>query len=75
MELRGRPRARSHEICNIKNWHEKYEGAIMKEEANYIDNTDDLISIVPKTKTPLRPLLEKMSSRRWKIFRINPELV
>jgi hypothetical protein len=75
MEFRARPRAQSHEICNIKNWHQEYEGAIEKEEANYIDNTDDLISIVPKVKTPLRRLLEKMSSRRWRIFRVKPELV
>jgi hypothetical protein len=56
---------------SIANWLFNQEGAILPEEAAYIDESDDLIQLVPKSSTPLRRLLEKSShfrlSKLWRI--------
>ncbi|KAI9867436.1 MAG: hypothetical protein M1813_008994 [Trichoglossum hirsutum] len=71
--LRSRPPANPHEITNVKNWFYRYPAAILDSEAEYVNHTDDLMSIVPKIKTPLRSVLENIRGFRLSsIFRIKP---
>ncbi|KAI9641351.1 hypothetical protein NHQ30_010153 [Ciborinia camelliae] len=56
--LKTRPPVKPAQIENIKNWHRKNEGAIYKEELKYLDTDEDLMTIVPINKTPLRRALE-----------------
>jgi hypothetical protein len=51
-------------IKSISNWHSNEE-AILKDEAAYIDQRQDLVQLVPKAITPLRYLLEKSSKFRY----------
>lgn len=46
------------QIKNIKNWHRKNEGAIYKGELKYLDMDEDLMTIIPISKTPLRRAME-----------------
>jgi len=58
--LRSRPPAQDHEISNVINWFYRYPVAIFDRETEYVNHTDDLMSIVPKIRTPLRGALEKI---------------
>ncbi|KAK7999430.1 hypothetical protein PG990_012030 [Apiospora arundinis] len=54
--LRNHPNAPQRDIKNINRWHYNHGWkAIDKEETQYLQQTDDLVSITQKDKTPLRP--------------------
>ena len=58
-ELRRYPTAPRHDIQSLLNWHTNHDGcAIAEEETNYLTLKHDLVSLVPKSSTPLRRLLE-----------------
>ncbi|MCJ1248357.1 hypothetical protein MMC30_005574 [Trapelia coarctata] len=61
-QVKERPPAHRQEIQNIDNWFYSNPGAICDPETDYINHTDDLITIIPKTKTPLRRGLERFQS-------------
>jgi hypothetical protein len=67
--LRSRPPVHKRYMRSIANWFFNQDGAILAEETAYIDKPNDLIQLVPKSRTPLRGLLEKSSrfrlSRLW----------
>jgi hypothetical protein len=61
------PTAPPHAIKSLLNWHKSHGScAIAEEETNYLSLKHDLISLAPKSTTPLRRLLE---SSRW--FRLH----
>jgi len=61
--LRKYPVAPQHDIQSLLNWHTNHNScAIADEEREYLSRKHDLISLVPKVKTPLRRLLEKSSN-------------
>ena len=67
--LRTRPPAQSQEIQNVENWLlHRYRKAIFHSETDYIRHVNDLISIVPKIKTPLRRFLEQF--RKFRLSRL-----
>lgn len=48
------------DIQSLLNWHTNHNScAIAEQESNYLSQKHDLISLVPKIKTPLRRLLER----------------
>ncbi|KAK8850954.1 hypothetical protein PGQ11_013433 [Apiospora arundinis] len=67
--LRNHPNAPQRDIKNINRWHYNHGWkAIDKEETQYLQQTDDLVSITQKDKTPLRQFIDK--SRRLRTLRI-----
>lgn len=58
-ELRSRPSVQKRQIQNIKNWHRRNPNAILPEEKDYINEEEDLMTIVPCLKTPLQRVLER----------------
>ncbi|KAK7983328.1 Glycoside hydrolase- family 43 [Apiospora arundinis] len=67
--LRNHPNAPQRDIKNINRWHYNHGWkAIDKEETQYLQRTDDLVSITQKEKTPLRQFIDK--SRRLRTLRI-----
>ncbi len=70
-EIKKHPTASAQDINSLQNWHWNHQNrAIDAAEHDYLNHTDDLFSVVPKYKTPLRRLLEKSASFRihwlWK---------
>jgi hypothetical protein len=53
-QLRHRPEVPSKDINSIAIWFQNKPKAILDEEAQYMQKTDDLFAMVPKTKSPLR---------------------
>jgi len=71
----ARPRARQHAIQNVKTWLKDY-GGIYEPESQYINSTEDLVTIVHRVKTPLRRFLEHIELFRYsRIFRERRERV
>jgi len=66
-ELRKRPPVSSKDRNNLVNWFETHGRAIASDETKYIHHSEDLFSIVPKSKTPLRCFMER--SQRFRLFR------
>jgi hypothetical protein len=64
-QLRRRPEVASKDIDSMANWFYNKPKAILDEEAQYIQKTDDLFAMVPKTKSPLRRFLERSSHFRF----------
>ena len=58
--MRSTPNALPGQIANLKTWHTNHHNAILGEEIAYIDQDEDLTTIVPISKTPLRRYLERM---------------
>lgn len=58
-ELKTKPNALPRQIANLKTWHSNYDKAILDEERAYLNQDEDLITIVPIVKTPLRRYMEK----------------
>ncbi|KAF2112206.1 hypothetical protein BDV96DRAFT_602651 [Lophiotrema nucula] len=52
--LRSQPRAPRHDVESVQNWLANTQNAILDEEAAYVKHHHDLISIAPKSRTPLR---------------------
>ncbi|KAK6829717.1 hypothetical protein PG987_010301 [Apiospora arundinis] len=67
--LRKYPAAPQRDIKNINRWHYNHGNyAIADEERQYLQQTDDLISIAERDKTPLRQFIDK--SQRLRTLRI-----
>lgn len=62
--IRSRPRVQDKDVASISNWFHNHQHAILTDETEYINHTSDLFSMVPKTKAPLRRLLERSSHFR-----------
>ncbi|KAI0881853.1 uncharacterized protein GGS22DRAFT_191575 [Annulohypoxylon maeteangense] len=61
--------APSRVIESIRNWHFNHDyAAINKDEQSYLDHEKDLISVLPKDKSPVRRLIDH--SRRLRTFSI-----
>lgn len=58
-ELRARPLAQVRQIQNILNWHQWNPNAILNEELSYINESEDLITVVPCPKSTLKYILER----------------
>lgn len=73
--IRSRPRVQDKDATSISNWFHNHQHAILTDETEYINHISDLFSMVPKTKAPLRRLLERSSrfrmARMWR--RIFPD--
>jgi uncharacterized protein (DUF983 family) len=67
-ELRNRPPVAGKDRNNIVNWFSNHETAIAAEETEYIQHSEDLFAIVPKSKAPLRRFMEH--SRHFRLFRL-----
>lgn len=63
-KLRNKPVVHPRHIKSVLNWHHNHGNAIKAEEIEYLDHSKDLVSMVNKTKSPLRQLLEKSSHFR-----------
>jgi hypothetical protein len=67
-EVKNFPRASAVDVESLMNWHYNHNDcAIAEEEQKYLTQVHDLLSLVPRVKTPLRRLLD-----RWKKFRVHP---
>ena len=53
------------DICSLDNWFYNNGNAILAEETDYIKYPSDLFSLVPRTKSPLRLLMERSSRFRF----------
>ena len=53
------------DICSLDNWFYNNGNAILAEETDYIKYPSDLFSLVPRTKSPLRLLMENSSRFRF----------
>jgi hypothetical protein len=67
-ELRKRPPVASKDRNNLANWFWNHENVIATEETEYIQHSDDLFAISPRSKTSLRRFMEK--SRHFRLFRL-----
>ena len=67
-ELRKRPSVAKKDRNNITNWFWNHENAITVEETEYIQHSDDLFAISPRSITPVRRFLEL--SRHFRLFRL-----
>lgn len=70
-QIKARPAATEFQISNVKRWFRNAnEHVIQHEEKQFIDKDGDLIPVVPKTKTPLRRLVDEFGQLRlWALFR------
>ncbi|KAE8442845.1 hypothetical protein EG329_002817 [Mollisiaceae sp. DMI_Dod_QoI] len=57
--LQSHPAAPINDVKSVKSWFEAYPGAISEEETLFISR-DDLISVRPQPKSPLRNLIESI---------------
>jgi hypothetical protein len=71
MQLRSRPAVHARNIKSVSNWHRNHgDAAIKAEEVEYLQRSKDLVSIVNKSKSPLRRFLEKSTHfRLLKVWR------
>ncbi|KDN65471.1 hypothetical protein CSUB01_05517 [Colletotrichum sublineola] len=60
-QMSSLPKAQGRDIESIENWFLANPGAIDQSESAFINHKEDLISIVPKVKSPLRRALERVS--------------
>ena len=67
-QIRGRPQVPERDRNSLSNWFSNNEAAILAEETDYVKHSEDLFAIVPKSKTPLRSLLERSS--HFRLFRL-----
>ncbi|KAF4628645.1 hypothetical protein G7Y89_g9509 [Cudoniella acicularis] len=66
-ELKKYPQPFRQDLKSLRNWHHNHDNvAIATDEQAYLTHTQDLISVVPKEKTPLRRFLER--SRKFRIL-------
>jgi hypothetical protein len=76
-DLRARPTVPQRNIDSIENWFYNHKNAIRDNEAQFINHTSDLFSLVPKSKSPLRRLLERSAQFRifkyWRVERTDLE--
>lgn len=67
-ELRKRPPVAKKDRNSLANWFWNHENAIAVEETEYLQHSDDLFAISPRSKTPVRRFLEL--SRHFRLFRL-----
>jgi hypothetical protein len=61
-ELKKHPQPSEQDLGSLKNWHYNHQNkTINSAETSYLSSAHDLLSVVPKEKTPLRKLLEQNS--------------
>ena len=63
--MRSRPKVNALKVRSVSNWFENHPNAIKGEESEYIQRRKDLFSVVPRTISPLRQLLERSSRFRF----------
>ncbi|RDL33932.1 Uncharacterized protein BP5553_08300 [Venustampulla echinocandica] len=67
IEFKKYPQPFRQDLKSLRNWHHNHDNvAIATDEQAYLTHTQDLISVIPKEKTPLRRLLER--SRKFRIL-------
>jgi len=70
-QLRNKPPIPAKDVNSVKNWFENHINAITEPESRYIHKSSDLVQLVPKSKTPLRRLLERSQNfRLWKTWHV-----
>ena len=72
-DMKAKPNVLPGQIANLKHWHANNHNAILEEEQAYIQQDEDLTTVIPIAKTPLRRYLEKTEwfrTSRW--FRRRP---
>lgn len=67
-QLRSRPPVHARNVRSVSNWHYNHGNAILATETEYLERSKDLMSIVDKSKSPLRRCLEK--STRFRLLRL-----
>lgn len=67
-KIRGRPQVSDRDRISLSNWFSNNDAAILAEETNYVEHSEDLFAVIPKSKTPLRSLLERSS--HFRLFRL-----
>ncbi|KAN0089020.1 hypothetical protein V8E51_019280 [Hyaloscypha variabilis] len=73
-QLRNKPSIPPKDVNSVKTWFKNHVNAISEPESRYIDQNSDLIQLVPKTKTPLRRLLERSQRfRLWQKWHVKRE--
>ena len=71
--MRAKPNVLPRQIANLKHWHANNNNAILEDEQAYIQQDEDLTTIIPIAKTPLRRYMEKMEwFRTSRLFRRRP---
>ena len=64
-QMRSRPAAHERNVKSISTWHRNYgDAAIKVEEVKYLQRSKDLVSLVNKSKSPLRRFLERSTRFR-----------
>jgi hypothetical protein len=59
-KVRARPQALDVDIEKVQKWHKNHDyKAIAKEEQKYLRHKQDLFSLVPRVKAPVRLMLER----------------
>ncbi|KAL2012825.1 hypothetical protein VTN00DRAFT_350 [Thermoascus crustaceus] len=72
IQLKTRASATAKDIRSLRNWLHNNDGAIMAEERRYIDKEEDLFSLVPKDRSPLRRFFERSSFRLLSFWERKP---
>ncbi|KAJ5545255.1 hypothetical protein N7535_006361 [Penicillium sp. DV-2018c] len=67
VQIKSRASPAKRDIDSLRNWFYNHDGAIMPEERKYIDK-NDLFTLVPKDRSPLRRLFERSS--RFRLFQL-----
>ena len=66
--LKAHPRVAKKDVCSLENWFYNNGNAILEAETEYIKRSSDIFSVVPKSKSPLRVLLEH--SHRFRLLKL-----
>ena len=67
-QLKAHPPVAKKDLSSLENWFYNNGNAILEAETDYIKRSSDLFSVVPKSKSPLRVLLEH--SRRFRLLKL-----
>ena len=67
-QLKARPPVAKKDVTSLENWFYNNGNAILKAETEYIKRSSDLFYVVPKSKSPLRVLLEH--SHRFRLLKL-----
>lgn len=67
-QLKARPPVAKKDVSSLENWFFNNGNAILEAETEYVKRSSDLFSLVPKSKSPLRVLLEH--SHRFRLLKL-----
>ncbi|KAL6722305.1 hypothetical protein ACLMJK_001412 [Lecanora helva] len=59
LELKARPKASAHQIDNVKQWLKNAKKPITESEVAYLEQSEDLITMALKRKSPIRHVFDK----------------